>query len=71
MRFDRAFHDYKLWIQNRAEEIAQEKYGTEFDDLPKDRQSEVYNKAEENYREAYADSIDATYEAIRDKSLES
>ena len=69
MRFDRAFHDYKYWIQNRAEEIAREDYDTEFYDLPDDKRSEVYNKATEAYKDEYADRIDSTYEAIRDKRL--
>ena len=69
MIFDKAFHDYKYWIQNRAEEIAREEYETEFEDLPRDKQQEVYKQAEEAYKEAYADRIDSTYEAIRDKQL--
>ena len=69
MGFDRDFHNYKYWIQNRAEEIALEDYDSEFYGLPTDKQREVYHKATEAYNEAYADSIDATYEAIRELNL--
>ena len=61
------FHDYKYWIQNRAEEIAVEEYGKEFYDLPDELWDKVYQQAIEAYKEAYADRIDSTYEAIRDK----
>ena len=67
--FNRHFHDYKYWIQNRAEEIALEEYDKDFYDLPERVQSEVYNRATEAYKEMYADRIDSTYEAIRDKQL--
>ena len=53
MGLGRGFRDYKYWIQNRAEEIAREKYESEFEDLPQDKQTEVYNRATEAYKEVY------------------
>lgn len=56
--------DYKGWIQQRAEEIALEKYDAGFCDLPLDKQPEVYNQAIEDYRDRIAARID---EVIADR----
>lgn len=61
--------DYKAWIQERADEIALEEQGKDFYELPNDMQDMVYNKATEDYKDAYADMMDATYEAIRDRRI--
>ena len=51
--------NYKSWIQNRAEEIALEKYDAGFCDLAEDKRAEVYDQAIEDYRDRIADQIDA------------
>jgi len=54
--------DYKDWIANRADELALEKYGKDFYDLSGELQVEVYNQAMEEYKDHYADMIDAAYD---------
>ena len=54
--------DYKEWIQNKAEEIATEKYGLGFYDLPKETQLAVYCLAIEEHKDHVAGLIDATRE---------
>ena len=61
--------DYKDWIQNKAEELAQEEYGTEFYDLPEATRDIIYNRASELYVDFYADKIDAAYERALDNKL--
>ena len=58
--------DYKDWIQNRAEELAQELYSTEFYELPENIRAQVYNQAYLDYTDHYAAQIDAAY----DRALE-
>lgn len=50
--------DFKDWIQEEAEERALEVYDTEFCNLPKETQDELYALATEAYKDAYAGSID-------------
>lgn len=61
--------DYKDWIENRAHELAEERYNKDYYDLPKDIQLEIYNRAEADYTDHYASQIDAIYERIRDSRL--
>jgi len=57
------------WIQERAEDIANEKYEKEFYDLDEEKQMEVYTKAERDYCDALANQVDALYEIEREKGL--
>jgi len=50
---------YKEWAQNRAEEIALEKYDAGFCELAEDKQTEVYNQAVQDYKDHIADQKDA------------
>jgi len=52
--------DYKDWIQNRAEEIANQDYDSEFYNLSQEAQLDVYGQAMEEHKEHVADLIDAT-----------
>ena len=61
--------DMKEWIQNRAEEIAQEVHNKDFYDLGHHTQLQVYAKAMEDYKDYYASLIDSTYERLRDQKL--
>ena len=61
--------DYKAWIQERAEEIALDLFGQEWDEVARSTQDWCYHVATEHYKDKYADSIDATYEAMRDNLL--
>jgi hypothetical protein len=61
--------DYKDWIRNRAMELAEEKYDTDFYDLPDHLQIEVYNQAIEDYKDHYADEIDAAYDRALEAQL--
>ena len=49
----------KDWIQNRADELALEKYNSEFYDLPSTVQTEIYTRAESDYADHIASQIDA------------
>jgi len=59
--------DYKGWIQNRAEELAEEQYGKEFYDLPENIRASVYNQAYNDRADYEADRIDAAYDRWKDK----
>ena len=56
--------DYKDWIQNKAEDLANAE-NAEFNDLPSDKRDAIYNQACELYKDHLADEIDAIYERMR------
>jgi len=51
--------DYKEAIQERADELAMEKYDKEFYDLDKELQFKVYQQATEDYADDLASQIDS------------
>lgn len=59
----------KDWLQNRANEIAEEKTGHDFDELGPQMQIMCYMKAEENYRDYIANKIDSAYEREKERRL--
>jgi len=59
--------DYKYWITCKADEIALEQYGVEFDELPELIREKVYAQAEEAYTDFYSSRLDHIYETMRDK----
>jgi len=61
--------DYKDWISNKADEIAEERFGDEYYKLTEEQQMEVWQSAEEAYKDHYADLIDAAYERGREANL--
>jgi len=61
--------DYKDWIENRAHELAEERYNKDYYDLPENIQQEIYNRAVADYIDYYASKIDATYDRIREQRL--
>lgn len=61
--------EYKEWLQNRADEIAEEKYGKDFYDLPDDLQYAVYTAAEDDYRGMAADRADAMLDETKERGL--
>lgn len=58
--------DYKEWIQNRAEELALELYGHEYQYLPSNLQELVHFKAEAQYRNYCTVSLDAIHDRIKE-----
>ena len=52
---------------NKADEIAEQRYGREFCDLPNHIQHEVWCEAESIVRDKVADQADAIYERMRDR----
>ena len=54
---------YKDWIQNKAEDIANQEYGLGFYDLPEQTQTVVYNRAMEANKDYVADQIDKAVDA--------
>jgi len=61
--------DYKEWIQNKAEELALERYDTDYYDLPESTRQQLYDEAMELYKDHYADQIDAAYERALEARL--
>ena len=55
--------DYKDWVTERVEELAQERYNKTYDELPDSIQEEILNRAEADWIDNYAARIDAAYEA--------
>lgn len=61
--------DYKEWIAERAEELAQERYNMGYYDLPEKIQREVYERAQADWTDHYADMIDAAYDRAQEAEL--
>jgi len=61
--------DYKEWIMERASDLAQERYGKLYYDLPEHQQEELFNEAEKDYVDYYAAQIDAAYDARQERQL--
>jgi len=59
--------DYKDWIENRAHELAEERYNKDYYDLPENIQLEIYDRAEADYKDYYASKIDAVYDRMREQ----
>ena len=64
-----SLNDYKDWIQERADEIADEDWGDDFYDLTEHRQRDVYAQAMIEYIDAYSDWYDSIYERIREERM--
>ena len=60
---------YKDWIQNKAEDIANQEYGLGFYDLPEQTQTVVYNRAMEAHKDYVADQIDKARDDERYRRL--
>lgn len=54
--------DMKDWIQNKAEELAQELYNADYFDLDENTQRALFDKACEGYHDYYAAKIDVAYD---------
>jgi hypothetical protein len=61
--------NYKEWISDRAEELAQERYNKGYYDLPENIQMEVWQRAEADYTDHKAARIDAAYERWLDDQI--
>ena len=61
--------DYKDWISNRAEEIAQIQYDKSFYDLSKETAERIWSEAEDEYVDYYSALIDFEYEAAYEKKM--
>ena len=59
--------DLKDAMQTEADQIAEQRYGREFYDLPNHIQHEVWCEAESIVRDKVADQADAIYERMRDR----
>jgi hypothetical protein len=58
--------DYKYAAQMRAEEIAEERYGCDFYDLPDDLQGWVYSEGLEGHWESLREQADYLRKAKRE-----
>jgi len=59
--------DIKDATQTEADQIAEQRYGREFYDLPKPLQFEVWCEAENIIREKQAAEVDNAYERLRER----
>ena len=59
--------DVKEAMQTEADQIADQRYGREFYELPNHIQHEVWCEAESIVRDKVADEADAIYERIKDR----
>jgi hypothetical protein len=58
--------DYKMAAQMRAEEIAEERFGCDFYDLPQDMQSKVYSEGLAGHFESLMERADYLRKAKRE-----
>lgn len=58
--------DLKYEYQLRAEEIAQEEYGMEYEELCTHEQLEVYDRAMEEVHDKYIAQVDAMRDALEE-----
>lgn len=61
--------DYKDWIADLAEELAQERYNKDYYSLPDGIAAEVWQHAEAEYKDMESTKIDAAYEAAWEAQL--
>ncbi|MBU2051355.1 MAG: hypothetical protein KKH61_20600 [Gammaproteobacteria bacterium] len=61
--------DYKEWIAERAEELAQERYNKSYDSIPDDIKEELFARAEADYSNREAARIDAAYDAYLERQI--
>ena len=57
--------DYKDWIQNKADEIAVDRYGLDFYSLPGSLQITVFNEAESHYKDYLASTMDRARDLVK------
>lgn len=60
--------DVRDMTSSKADEIAEKKYGREFQDLPQHIKFQVWHEAEAFVRDEIASTADAIYDAIREKT---
>ena len=61
--------DYKYEMQMRAEEIAEERYGVEFYELPADKQSAIFREAMYDWSDAQASRADFLNHVAKERGL--
>jgi len=61
--------DRKEMIATKAEELAEHRYGREFNDLPASLQMKVWMEAEQQAADYYACQADAIYERIKENGF--
>ena len=61
--------DIKEAYQNKADKIAEQRYGREFSDLPASLQMKVWMDAEKEVADEIADQGDGIYERIREQGF--
>ena len=61
--------DLKDMITTKAEELAEQRYGREFNDLPASLQMKVWMEAEQEAADYFACQADAIYDRMREDGL--
>ena len=59
-------YDLEERTSNKADEIAEQRYGREFSDLPASLQMQVWMDAEREVADYFACQADATYDRMRE-----
>jgi len=61
--------DLEQRISEKADEIAEQRYGRDFGDLPASLQMQVWMEAEEIVKDKMADECDAIYDRMKEEKL--
>jgi len=61
--------DLEEITSNKAEEIAQQRYGREFGDLPASLQMQVWMEAEQEAADYFASQADAIHDRMKEEEL--
>lgn len=62
--------DQKEWIQDKAEELAEEEYEMDFYNLNDNTQGKIWERAEKEWIDYYSGYCDHIYETIKDRKQE-
>lgn len=62
--------DREDWIQEKADQIAESWYMKDFYELTEETRMTVFQRAEQEYADMWADRVDALYEAELDRRME-
>jgi hypothetical protein len=61
--------DYKMEMQERAEQMAEDRYGRSFSVLPQRTQDALYLEAMNDWHDARSDAAETARDAARDREM--
>ncbi len=62
--------NWRDWIRERADEIADEEYGADFDVLPEATRAKIWGQALDAHTDAYSAYCDSVFERIKGAMIE-